>query len=867
MTSAEETQRNLVEMFRAMLQDRQQQEAEQRAQHEEERRARGEELARERALREDVLTRREGDMQMQIELLRDLVEGIHRQGREAAVVTRAERERDVKVTKLREGDDIEAYLTTFERVMTAYEVPKARWSFKLAPQLVGKAQQAYAALGVDEASDYEQLKQAVLRRYDINEESHRRRFRTASKKDGETNRELVTRLDDFATKWLQGCCTVQEVKDRVVLEQLLNSLPENVRIWVMERKPKSSEEAGKLADDYAQARRQNDGRRSDPTKKPMEQKGVRCHRCQKIGHLAKDCRASKPGDGNRGKDPSGGDTGRQKRDLSQIECFNCHQKGHYSSNCPRNAMFCRESRLVQDGRSTVTKRWIQRREHESQMVKPGAVEGNSVNDVVLDTGCSRTLVQRKLVPEEKLLLDQVVAIRCAHGDTVLYPLAQIKVELDGRTLDVEAAVSDTLPVSMLLGTDVPELTDLLEKELDLQVPEEDVLMVTTRAAGARRTQEEGERQRREAESGGRPRPLEELGERPQQVDQTEQEMGDWMADLDEDLFGVPREKQRKTRGERRIERRRHQMETAAEEQGTETTPVPTHALDVGKDELKKQQDTDETLAGVREAADGQPSTAGVGFFRKEGLVYRRWTPPGRDADLMTVEQLVLPRQYRGTVLELAHAVPMAGHLGKQKTAQRILQRFYWPTLFRDVAEFCRSCGSCQKLSKRKPCRAPLIPLPVLEEPFSRIAMDIVGPLPRSHSGKRYILVVCDYATRYPEAILLKSIEAECVAEELVTLFSRMGIPKEILTDQGSNFTSQLLTEVYHLLHVHPMRTTPYHPQTDGLVERFNQTLCGRLCSKKERTGTGYYLTCCSRTGRCPKHLRGSLPSSYSTDVQ
>ena len=194
---------------------------------------------------------------------------------------------------------------------------------------------------------------------------------------------------------------------------------------------------------------------------------------------------------------------------------------------------------------------------------------------------------------------------------------------------------------------------------------------------------------------------------------------------------------------------------------------------LGKDELKKQQDTDKTLAGVREAADGQPSTAGVGFFRKEGLVYRRWTPPGRDADLMTVEQLVLPRQYRGTVLELAHAVPMAGHLGEQKTAQRILQRFYWPTLFRDMAEFCRSCGSCQKLSKRKPCRAPLIPLPVLEEPFSRIAMDIVGPLPRSHSGKRYILVVCDYATRYPEAIPLKSIKAECVAEELVTLFSRM----------------------------------------------------------------------------------------------
>lgn len=88
--------------------------------------------------------------------------------------------------------------------------------------------------------------------------------------------------------------------------------------------------------------------------------------------------------------------------------------------------------------------------------------------------------------------------------------------------------------------------------------------------------------------------------------------------------------------------------------------------------------------------------------------------------------------------------------------------------------------------------------------------------------------MCDYATRYPEAIPLKTIDAECIAEELVTLFSRVGIPNEILTDQGSNFTSQLLKEIYRLLQVHPIRTTPYHPQTDGLVERFNRTLMSML---------------------------------------
>ena len=107
-------------------------------------------------------------------------------------------------------------------------------------------------------------------------------------------------------------------------------------------------------------------------------------------------------------------------------------------------------------------------------------------------------------------------------------------------------------------------------------------------------------------------------------------------------------------------------------------------------------------------------------------------------------------------------------------------------------------------------------------------MDIVGPLPQSRSGKRYVLVVCDYATRYPEAVALRTIDAENIAEELVKMFARVGIPDEILTDQGSNFTSQLLTELYRMLHVHAIRTSPYHPQTDGLVERFNQTLKSML---------------------------------------
>ena len=116
--------------------------------------------------------------------------------------------------------------------------------------------------------------------------------------------------------------------------------------------------------------------------------------------------------------------------------------------------------------------------------------------------------------------------------------------------------------------------------------------------------------------------------------------------------------------------------------------------------------------------------------------------------------------------------------GEEEDRLRVLNRFYWPTLFRDVAGYCRSCPECQKCTRRRVPRAPMIPIPSVTVPFERIAMDLIGPLPRSRSGNRYVLVVCDYGTRYPEAVPLKSIDAEHIAEELVKMFARVGIPKE-----------------------------------------------------------------------------------------
>uniref|UniRef100_A0A8C1GXK8 Gypsy retrotransposon integrase-like protein 1 n=1 Tax=Cyprinus carpio TaxID=7962 RepID=A0A8C1GXK8_CYPCA len=189
-----------------------------------------------------------------------------------------------------------------------------------------------------------------------------------------------------------------------------------------------------------------------------------------------------------------------------------------------------------------------------------------------------------------------------------------------------------------------------------------------------------------------------------------------------------------------------------------------------------------------------------------------------------VEQLLVPKPYISRVLYLAHSHLLGAHLRAEKTYKHILRRFYWPGVKRAVEEYCRQCATCQKTSPKVNYHNPLVPLPITETPFHRIAMDIMGPLPKSSRGHRYILVILDYATRYPEAIPLRAATAKAVARETFLLFSRVGIVEEILTDQGTCFMSKVLKEMCKLLKVSQIRTSVYHPQTDGLVERFNQTL-------------------------------------------
>jgi hypothetical protein len=252
------------------------------------------------------------------------------------------------------------------------------------------------------------------------------------------------------------------------------------------------------------------------------------------------------------------------------------------------------------------------------------------------------------------------------------------------------------------------------------------------------------------------------------------------------------------------------------------------------DDFERLQRDDASLKKYWQLAGEKNDTKSkVSFEVNKGLLYRKYTDPaGR-----VYKQLVVPTPLRDKVMTVAHDSPMAGHMGVRRTIDRIWQVFYWPGICSQIRRFCRSCDKCQRTTPKGNLRkVPLGRMPIIDEPFRRVAVDIVGPIqPMSSQGNRFILVMVDFATRYPEAVPLRNIDTVSVAEALWQMWTRVGVPEEVLTDRGTQFTSEIMAEVYRLLGIRGLTTSPYHAQANGLCERFNATLKSilkKLCRER-----------------------------------
>ena len=218
------------------------------------------------------------------------------------------------------------------------------------------------------------------------------------------------------------------------------------------------------------------------------------------------------------------------------------------------------------------------------------------------------------------------------------------------------------------------------------------------------------------------------------------------------------------------------------------------------------------------------------YVLDNGVLYHIYTPRTKKVKDQNIDnlllQIALPKCERKSVLAAYHDCQAGGgHFGTKRTFASIKEKYWWPKMYQEIKDYVETCDTCQRTKVlRTGHPVPLSPLPI-EDVFSRIHVDILGPLPKTKDGFQYILLVVDSFSKWTECFPLKTQEAKEVADILYReIFTRWGAPRAIVTDRAQNFLSKLVNALCELFDVKRTKTSSYHPQTNATVERANSTV-------------------------------------------
>ncbi|XP_075071707.1 uncharacterized protein LOC142160697 [Mixophyes fleayi] len=764
---------------------------------------------------------READRRYELELVK-----LKRQSE--AKDTGISRPRPENFPVLEKDGDVDAFLRGFEKTCRQYGLAKDQWAQYLTPGLRGKALEAFADLPPEMDGNYEAIKSALLQRFNITPEAHRQKFRDLKRSASDTYSGLVAQLCASFKQWVGGLqiTTFDALQDLMIQEQFLTLCPADVKEWVVDRDPASSAEAARLADKYTVTR-------APAAKRGTFVPGQSAWKGERPGGAPSPAVVSSSF-GRVGAKPVQGDTRR---------CFICNRTGHLSAACPDRKTSTASTVGPPPPRSAPAVLCVA----GSQVSRNDNLQTVTVGDKVTvglrDTGADVTLVRSELVGSSDIIPGKTIAVRGVGGIHPAVPMARVYLDWGaGRGLR-EVGVSDNIPTNVLLGTDLGRMLSRYVASSD--VVDSELNHVFSQVSGCDRENVcsvVSEVCKLGCEKENDCSIVSDLGQLS-----VSKELGDVTISS---VSVVTRRQAEKDRSSQLTPER--EVESPSDPEAPPLTPLPpapavTDALPLSPDTeqqvrsqaFQQAQQTDTTLETLRCLAGSPPTESDKErVFWEQGRLYKESVARDVPEAGVMEKRLVVPLMYREGLLRVAHEVPLAGHLGIKKTKSRLKQKFYWPEMGKDIANYCRSCHACQMVGKPGDVgHAPLVPLPIIAEPFERVAVDIIGPLAiPSSSGKQFILTVVDYATRYPEAVALSSIRADKVADALISIFSRVGFPKEMLTDQGTQFMSNLMQSLCKKMHVEHLIASPYHPQTNGLCERFNGTLKQMLRTFVESQG-------------------------------
>lgn len=198
----------------------------------------------------------------------------------------------------------------------------------------------------------------------------------------------------------------------------------------------------------------------------------------------------------------------------------------------------------------------------------------------------------------------------------------------------------------------------------------------------------------------------------------------------------------------------------------------------------------------------------------------------------------VPIASRDSIISFLHNL---SHPGVKNTAKLVKQRYFWPCIDKDVQKFVQHCVSCQQAKVHRHTQSPVTPISAPTDRFQTVHIDIVGPLPPANLPTvtyslpyRYLLTCIDRATRWCEAIPLVDTTATSVAIAFMSgWISRFGVPLQVVTDRGSQFEGELFSNLSSIIGFHHIRTTSYHPQANGIIERVHRTLKAAIMARQQ----------------------------------
>ena len=562
---------------------------------------------------------------------------------------------------------------------------------------------------------------------------------------------------------------------------------------------------------------------------------ITCFKCGKVGHKAIDCWTGKGGSGapKAVATVSGGV-------APKVTCYTCGEEGHKSPQCPRNIKG--EKAGSKESKARPVKRiW---RSQPSCVQLSGVVNGHETM-ILLDSGAAISVVPESLVKPSQMTEGSVAVKPFGAKKPMLLPTAELSFRI-GSLEWVEcvavAPMQEGAESEVLYSLDLQSQRGLELVLIANRVDQKEVLRVTTRAQAREDEKEQEEEAIAAAVEEPRAKPLsrgvtarQDVNCEPEAVVILEEicakagSLGRKEEEPEEDVLGRKEEEfeeflddvedSSEGSGEERYELRKE----SREDPDIEVPPV--RAGSHSRPALVAETKVDPSLEKWRGWADKEEQ----GFMWREGLVYQTVTTHV----LETAHLMVLPKSFRAKVLRLAHE--KLGHMGARRVRAIIRQKFVWPGMGQDVIQYCRSCPQCQKCAKAPARKVPMMERVVMSEPFEVMAFDIVGPMPKGKGGHRFLLTAICMSSRWPEAIPLKSITAKAVALGMVEIFSRTGIPLQLVTDQGAQFVGSVVIQLCTNLHIDKMKTTPYHPEGNGVVERMHGTL-GAMLTKAALEG-------------------------------